>query len=110
MDVGLKQVGELVSKLPQALNSLRSNDFRLATASSQPNALVPWRQRAAEAARAAAGPYLRAQRHWGHTVPALQREAAAEASEEKAESHLAMAKAAEKRALDEGRGDLNALS
>ena len=71
-----------MSKPAQALNAMQRNDFRLATASAQPNAVVPWRQRAAEAARAAAEPYLAAQRHLGHTVPALQRQAALEALEE----------------------------
>jgi len=65
----------------EALNMMKRNDFRQATAASRPDAPVPWRLRAAEAARHAAAPYLEAQQHYAETMPTLQRERAQEAQE-----------------------------
>jgi len=65
----------------EALNMMKRNDFRQATAASRPDAPVAWRLRAAEAARGAAAPYLEAQQHYAETMPTLQRERAQEAKE-----------------------------
>mmetsp|Transcript_18106 Transcript_18106/g.30563 ORF Transcript_18106/g.30563 Transcript_18106/m.30563 type:complete len:419 (+) Transcript_18106:34-1290(+) len=63
-------------KANEALNTMKRNDFRQATAAQRPDAPLPWRVRAAEAARSAAEPYLEAQQHYTQTLPQLQREAA----------------------------------
>eukprot|EP00913_Durusdinium_trenchii_P027597 g25885.t1 len=66
----------------EALNFMKRNDFRLATAQQQSHTPIAWRFRAAEAARTAAAPYLQAHQHYAETVPSLQRQAALRSSEE----------------------------
>lgn len=68
-------------KANEALNTMKRNDFRQATAAQRHDAPVPWRVRAAEAARSAAAPYLEAQQHYTQTLPQLHKEAALVAQE-----------------------------
>mmetsp|Transcript_60009 Transcript_60009/g.140237 ORF Transcript_60009/g.140237 Transcript_60009/m.140237 type:complete len:425 (-) Transcript_60009:38-1312(-) len=62
----------------KAVNFMKRNNFRLATA--HVHGPKPWRVQAAQAARAAAKPYLEANAHAAETLPSLDRQASVQES------------------------------
>ncbi|CAE7395920.1 unnamed protein product [Symbiodinium sp. CCMP2592] len=67
-----------MTEADKALSFMKQTDFRLATAHVK--GPKPWRIQAAEAARAAAQPYLEAHTHLAETLPNLDRQASMQAS------------------------------